>query len=161
LQRYEYPKAAMLPLLWLVPQSQGFFSPGSGGWGGNLVGGSIAPVREGVSFFNMFHTKPPGRHQLRLWPSFPCFFRCAGQLLERVQDELHIGRSETTPGQEVTLTEVECLCACEMAPMAQLDERFVGPLEGEAVQRIIHDALREPGEPESTPEPHPFICSEG
>jgi NADH-quinone oxidoreductase subunit F len=45
--------------------------------------------------------------------------------------------------------------------MAQLDERFVGPLEGEAVDRIIQDALLEPGKPEATPEPDPFLSSEG
>ncbi|RTZ99967.1 MAG: NADH-quinone oxidoreductase subunit F [Candidatus Neomarinimicrobiota bacterium] len=45
--------------------------------------------------------------------------------------------------------------------MAQLDERFVGPLEGEAVGKLIRDALTEPGTPESTPEPDPFICSDG
>ncbi|MBI3469932.1 MAG: NADH-quinone oxidoreductase subunit NuoF, partial [Candidatus Solibacter usitatus] len=45
--------------------------------------------------------------------------------------------------------------------MAQLDERFAGPLEGEGVDRIIQDALTEPGKPEATPEPEPFICSDG
>ena len=45
--------------------------------------------------------------------------------------------------------------------MAQLDERFVGPLEGETVDTLVQDALAEPGNPESTPEPEPFICSDG
>ena len=45
--------------------------------------------------------------------------------------------------------------------MAQLDGRFVGPLEGETVDKIIQDALVEPGQPEGTPEPDPFICSNG
>ena len=80
---------------------------------------------------------------------------------ERVKERLKIGPGETTPGQEVTLTEVECLCACEMAPMAQLNERFVGPLEGGTVEAVIRDALSEPGSPESTPEPDPFISTDG
>jgi NADH-quinone oxidoreductase subunit F len=87
--------------------------------------------------------------------------RGAGSLLDRIKEKLKIGPGETTPGREVTLTEVECLCACEMAPMAQLDERFVGPLEGAAIDALINDALTEPGRPESTPEPQPFICSDG
>ena len=45
------------------------------------------------------------------------------------------------------------------APMAQLDERFVGPLEGETIDSIIRDALLEPGKPDSTLEPEPYICS--
>jgi NADH-quinone oxidoreductase subunit F len=151
----------MLPLLWLVQESQGYICPEAEAWVGRLVGVSIAHVREVVSFYNMFHTKPVGRRELRVCTGLPCLLRGAGELLDRVKEALNIGPGETTPGQEVTLTEVECLCACEMAPMAQLDERFVGPLEGESVDRIIRDAFMEPGKPESTPEPEPFICSEG
>jgi len=158
---YEYPKAAMLPLLWLVQQSQGYVSPEAEAWVGRRLGVSISHVREVVSFYNMFHTKPVGRRELRVCTSLPCVLRGAGDLLDRIRKNLKISPGETTPGQEVTLMEVECLCACEMAPMAQLDERFVGPLEGESVDRIIEDALLEPGKPESTAEPEPFICSDG
>ena len=161
LERYEYPKAAMLPLLWLVQQNQGYVSPEAEAWVGRLLGMSIAHVREAVSFYNMFHTKPVGRRELRVCTSLPCILRGAGDLLEAIKESLQISPGETTAGGEVTLTEVECLCACEMAPMAQLDERFVGPLEGEAVGKLILDALAEPGKPELTPEPDPFICSNG
>ncbi len=158
---YEYPKAAMLPLLWLIQQNQGYVSPEAETWVGRRLEVSTSHVREVVSFYNMFHTKPVGRRELRVCTSLPCVLRGAGDLLDRIKTNLKISPGETTPGREVTLTEVECLCACEMAPMAQLDERFVGPLEGETVDRIIQDALMEPGKPESTPEPEPFICSDG
>ena len=161
LRCYEYPKAAMLPLLWLVQQNQGCISPEAEAWVGRLLGVAIAHVREVVSFYNMFHTKPVGRRELRVCTSLPCLLRGAGALLEQIQERLKIRTGGTTAGQEVTLKEVECLCACEMAPMAQLDERFVGPLDGETVDCVITDALREPGKPESTPEPDPYICSDG
>ena len=161
LRCYEYPKAAMLPLLWLVQQNQGCISPEAEAWVGRLLGVAIAHVREVVSFYNMFHTKPVGRRELRVCTSLPCLLRGAGVLLEQIQERLKIRTGGTTAGQEVTLKEVECLCACEMAPMAQLDERFVGPLDGETVDCVITDALREPGKPESTPEPDPYICSDG
>ena len=161
LQRYEYPKAAMLPVLWLVQENQGYISAEAEAWVGNLLGVSIAHVREAVSFYNMFHTQPVGRRELRVCTSLPCRLRGGLDVLERIKDGLKISPGETTPDQEVTLTEVECLCACEMAPMAQLDERFVGPLDDEAVATLIEDALSEPGSAESTPEPNPYICTDG
>jgi len=161
IQRYEYPKAAMLPLLWLVQQKQGYVSAEAEAWVGRLIGVSIAHVREVVSFYNMFHTKPVGRRELRVCTSLPCVLQGAGELLERIKERLKISPGETTPDKQVTLSEVECLCACEMAPMAQLDERFIGPLEGEAIDTLINDALTEPGKPESTAEPKPFICYYG
>src|SRR5438445_13895533 len=161
IQRYEYPKAAMLPLLWLVQQKQGYVSAEAEAWVGRLIGVSIAHVREVVSFYNMFHTKPVGRRELRVCTSLPCVLQGAEDLLERIGKHLKIGPGETTPGREVTLTEVECLCACEMAPMAQLDERFLGPLEGERADSIVSDALMEPGKADSTPEPEPSTSRDG
>ena len=161
LELYEQPRAAMLPLLWLVQENQGYVSQEAEAWVGRILGVARSHVREAVSFYNMFHTKPVGRRELRVCTSLPCLLRGAGHLMDRITESLKIGPGETTADGEVTLTEVECLCACEMSPMAQLDERFVGPLEGASVDSIIQDSLTEPGSPESTPEPDPFISTNG
>ena len=161
LQCYEHPKAAMLPLLWLVQENQGHISQEAETWVGRILGVARSHVREAVSFYNMYHTKPVGRRELRVCTSLPCMLRGAGDVLDQIKERLKIHPGETTPGREVTLTEVECLCACEMSPMAQLDERFVGPLEGRTVDTVIQDVLMEPGSPESTPEPEPYISSDG
>ena len=142
LQLYEQPRAAMLPLLWLVQENQGYVSQEAEAWVGRILGVARSHVREVVSFYNMFHTKPVGRRELRVCTSLPCLLRGAGELMDRIKEGLKIGPGETTPDGEVTLTEVECLCACEMSPMAQLDERLVGPLEGGSVDSIMQDALR-------------------
>jgi NADH-quinone oxidoreductase subunit F len=161
LQLYERPKAAMLPLLWLVQEHQGYVSQDAEAWVGRMLGEARSHVREAVSFYNMYHTKPVGRRELRVCTSLPCLLRGAGELMDRIQESLGIGPGETTPDGEVTLTEVECLCACEMSPMGQLDERFVGPLEGTSVDSILQDALAEPGSPESAPAPDPYISTDG
>ena len=161
LARYEYPKAAMLPVLWLVQENQGYISPEAEAWVGRLLGVSISHVREAVSFYNMFHTAPVGRRELRVCTSLPCRLAGSDDLLDSLKERLKIAPGETTPGGEVTLTEVECLCACEIAPMAQLDERFVGPLNDGLLDTLVQDALAEPGSPESMPEPEPFIWSDG
>ena len=176
LERYEHPKAAMLPLLWLVQENRGYVSQEAEAWVGRILGVARSQVREAVSFYNMFHTRPVGRRELRLCTSLPCMLRGAGKVLERIEERLKIRPGETTPGQEVTLTEVECLCACEMSPMAQLDQRFIGPLEGGPLEggpleggsleggtldAVIRDALTEPGSPESAPEPEPYISTDG
>ncbi len=94
---YEYPKAAMLPLLWLVQQNQGYVSPEAEAWVGRRLGVSISHVREVVSFYNMFHTKPVGRRELRVCTSLPCVLRGAGDLLDRIKTNLKISPGETTP----------------------------------------------------------------
>jgi NADH-quinone oxidoreductase subunit F len=161
IQRYDQPRAAMLPLLWLVQETNGHVSTEAEFWVGRLLGMAVSHVREVVSFYTMFRTKPAGRRELRVCTSLPCRLRGAEEVLARLKDRLNINPGETTPGGEVTLTEVECLCACEIAPMAQLDEQFIGPLEAGAVEALVGEALREPGSSEPIELQQPFISTGG
>ncbi len=159
--RYEVPKAAMLPLLWLVQENQGWVSPEAETWVGLTLGVARSHVREAVSFYNMFHTAPVGRRELRVCTSLPCLLRGSAEVLQRIRDQLKIGPGETTAGGELTLTEVECLCACEMSPMAQLDEAFVGPLDEGTLETVLQSALEAPADSAPLPEPEPYISTDG
>jgi NADH-quinone oxidoreductase subunit F len=156
IQRYDEPRAAMLPLLWLVQGELGHIPSEAEFWVGRHLGIAVSHVREVVSFYSMFRTTPAGRRELRVCTSLPCLLRGADDVLLRIEDKLGIRVGETTPGGELTVTDVECLCACEIAPMAQLDEQFVGPLDEPGVLDAI---LREPGN--ASPEPEPFISTDG
>ena len=141
IQRYDEPRAAMLPLLWLVQEELGHIPSEAEFWVGRHLGVAVSHVREVVSFYSMFRTKPTGRRELRVCTSLPCLVRGADDVLVRIKDQLGIGPGETTQDGELTVTEVECLCACEIAPMAQLDEQFVGPLDGPgALETILRPA---------------------
>jgi NADH-quinone oxidoreductase subunit F len=161
LQFYERPKAAMLPILWLVQENQGYISSEAEIWVAGVLGVAHSKVREVVSFYNMFHTKPVGRRELRVCTSLPCLLRGARKVLDQIQRHLKISPGETTLDGNVTLTEVECLCACEMAPMGQLDETFLGPLEGTHLNAVLNAAVEDPRKSEVLPEPDPFISSDG
>ena len=134
----------MLPLLWLVQENFGHISSEAEFWVGGLLGLAVSHVREVVSFYTMFRTEPAGRRELRVCTSLPCLLRGAEDVLSQLKDRLKISPGETTPGGELTLTEVECLCACEIAPMGQLDEEFVGPLEAGTLEAVLREALRGP-----------------
>ena len=161
LELYEQPKAAMLPLLWLVQENQGYVSQEAEIWVGRILGVARSQVREAVSFYTMFHTQAVGRRELRVCTSLPCRLRGSSEVLDQIRERLKIGPGETTSGQEVTLTEVECLCACEMSPMAQLDETFTGPLNEEALDLLLRTALENPQDTAPLPEPEPFISTDG
>ncbi len=161
---YKYPRAAMLPLLWLVQADQHWISPEAEAWVAGRLEVAISKVREVVSFYNMFHAQPVGRRELRICTSLPCVLRGSGALLEKLEDTLGIKPGETTPDGALTLTKVECLCACEMSPMVQLDERFIGPVDADdagALAALTQDALSEPSSPAAAPEPTPYISSAG
>jgi NADH-quinone oxidoreductase subunit F len=119
---------------------------------GDLVGTTVAHVREVVSFYTMYRTAPAGRRELRVCTSLPCLLKGAGDVLSRIEERLKVRPGETTVDGELTLTEVECLCACEIAPMAQLDEQFVGPLDDGTLERVLRGETREP---------EPYVATDG
>jgi NADH-quinone oxidoreductase subunit F len=141
IHRYDEPRAAVLPLLWLVQESFGHISPEAEHWVGGLSGVAVSHIREVVSFYTMFRTQAAGRRELRVCTSLPCMLRGAEAVLAQLEDRLRIRPGETTPDGGLTLTEVECLCACEMAPMAQLDDEFIGPLDAGTLETVVRQAL--------------------
>jgi NADH-quinone oxidoreductase subunit F len=161
IQRYDEPRAAVLPLLWLVQESFGHIAPEAEHWVGRLSGLAVSHIRETVSFYTMFRTQPAGRRELRVCTSLPCMLRGAGTVLAQLEDRLQIKPGETTPGGELTLTEVECLCACEMAPMAQIDDQFVGPLGPPTLEAVLRQALGQCDAPGQIAEPIVHVSTDG
>src|SRR5262249_46406272 len=151
----------MLPLLWLVQKSVGHVPSEAEFWVGGLLGVAVSHVREVVSFYSMFRSRDAGRHELRVCTSLPCMLRGAGNVLAQFEERLHIRPGETTAGGELTLTEVECLCACEIAPAGQLDEQFVGPLDARTIEEIARDVVAPSNGPAAIDEPRPFVSSDG
>ena len=66
-----------------------------------------------------------------------CSLRGAEDVVTYLEERLGISAGETTADGRVTLFRVECLCACEAAPMMQVDEEYVGPLDRAAVDRAL------------------------
>jgi len=161
IKRYDEPRAAMLPLLWLVQADVGHIPPEAERWIGALDGVAVSHVREVVSFYSMFRTRAAGRHELRVCTSLPCMLRGAGEVLAQLEARLHIRPGETTSDGGLTLTEVECLCACEIAPAGQLDEQFIGPLDSGSIEAIARDALAPPTGSSPIEEPQPFVSTDG
>ena len=66
-----------------------------------------------------------------------CSLLGAEDVVRYLQERLGIEAGETTADGRVTLLRVECLCACEAAPMMQVDEEYVGPLDRAAIDRVL------------------------
>lgn len=142
--RYEEKRAAMLPLLWLVQEKFGTIPPEGEQWVGDRIGVSIAHVREVVSFYTLYHTQPVGKHHIQVCTTLPCLLKGAKRVLAQLEERLGIGVGQTTPDGKVTLSTVECLCACEVAPVAQINERYVGPLTSETLNKMLDHVLKTP-----------------
>ena len=161
LARYEDKRAATLPLLWLVQENHGFIPPEGEQWVADKVGVAVVHIREVVSFYTLFHTQPVGKHHIQVCVSLPCVLRGAKKVLAQLEEQLGIGPGQTTPDGKVTLSTVECLCACESAPMAQVNDRYIGPLTSETMNILLQHALHAPDTHGVFPEPALHVSTDG
>ena len=134
-----YPdrRAALLPVLRLAQETFGHVSPEVETYVATLFDLSPAHVHEVVTFYTLFHQRPVGRHVLAVCHNLSCTLLGAEDVIAAFQARLGIEAGETTPDGTVTLLRVECLCACEIAPMMQVDDDYVGPLSRASIDEIL------------------------
>lgn len=140
-----YPdlKSCILPTLWIAQRE----------YGGHLSGEAIAEVAvrlkrsyaeiEGVAtFYTMYNTAhKPGRHKIEVCTCLTCYACGAYRIWDHLKAKLGVGHGETTPDGMFTLEEVECLDACDRAPLLQVGDEYIGPVDEAMVDRLL-DQLR-------------------
>jgi NADH-quinone oxidoreductase E subunit len=115
--QYPQRKAAIMPLLWLVQEKLGYIPKEAIDEVAELTGTTPIHVEAVVKFYEMFHERPVGKYQLMLCTNVSCLLRRADKTLQKLKEVLGIDVGETTPDGLFTLEEVECLAACDKAPV--------------------------------------------
>jgi NADH-quinone oxidoreductase subunit E len=135
--RYPTKQAAILPILWMVQEKYGWIPEEAVVLVAGLCEVPVSHVYGVISFYTMFNRSPVGRYHLQVCTNLSCQLMGAEHLLECLKRKLGIDLSETTADGKFTLSEVECLAACEMAPMLQINDEFVGPLDEKGCDRLL------------------------
>lgn len=109
----------------------------------------IAPneVNAVVTFYDMFHEKPIGKHVLHVCKNVSCMLRGGDELLEKLCRRLNVQPHETTADGLFTIIPSECLAACDKAPMMLVDEKIVGPVKDEEIDQLLDEAKKGEGHP--------------
>ncbi len=134
---YPERRGALLPVLHLAQDTFGYISLEVEEYVAALFDLTPAHVHEVVTFYTMFFREPKGRHVVSVCHNLSCHLMGAKTIIDHLKQRLGIEVGETTPDGRVTLLSVECLCACEQAPMMQVDDRYEGLLTSEKVDRIL------------------------
>jgi len=134
---YPDKRGALLPVLHLAQDTFGHISLEVEAYVAGLFELSPAHVHEVVTFYTLYFQQPKGRHVVAVCHNLSCHLLGAKGIIEHLTQKLGIEVGETTPDGRVTLLSVECLCACEMAPMMQVDDRYEGHLTPEKMDGIL------------------------
>jgi len=138
-------RSAVLPALYLAQSQQGYITANAIRHVAELLGITRADVEDVVSFYTMFYTKPVGRFVLQVCRTLSCALNGAERVTEELQTALGIKPGETDASATFTLVEVECLGACDRAPVVMVNDAWHECLKPEDASKLVAD-LRARGE---------------
>jgi NADH-quinone oxidoreductase E subunit len=138
-------RSAVLPALYLVQDQLGYITGNAMRYVAGLLEITPADVEDVVSFYTMFYTKPVGKFVLQVCRTLSCALNGAGRVTEAISAHLGIRPGQTDPTGTFTLLEVECLGACDRAPVVMVNDAWHEAQTPEDAGRLIDD-LRARGE---------------
>jgi NADH-quinone oxidoreductase E subunit len=142
-------RSAALPALYLAQQQQGYITANAIRHVAGLLGITRADVEDVVSFYTMFYRKPVGRFVLQVCRTLSCALNGAERVTEALTEKLGLRPGQTDADATFTLVEVECLGACDRAPVVMVNDAWHECLSPEDAAKLI-DALRARGEAATT-----------
>jgi NADH-quinone oxidoreductase E subunit len=138
-------RSAVLPALYLAQNQQGYVTANAIRHVAELLGITPADVEDVVSFYTMFYTKPVGKFVLQVCRTLSCALNGAERVTQELTSTLGITPGQTDASGTFTLLEVECLGACDRAPVVMVNDAWHECQSPEQVGRLIDD-LRARGE---------------
>jgi NADH-quinone oxidoreductase subunit E len=139
---YPRKRSAMLPLLHLVQEQDGYVSDDGIAEVAELTGTTPAEVRGTASFYDMFHLAPVGRYVVAVCTNIACLFAGGERLLAHASATLECEVGATSDDGLFTLEETECLADCDRAPCVQVNHRYVRTTNPDAFDSLVSE-LRE------------------
>lgn len=135
--RYPTRRAALLPVLWIVQEQDGWVSPEAMQAVAEVLAITSADVYEVVTFYTMFQREPCARHHIQVCRTIGCWLRGAKDVVAHVEQRLGIKVGESTRDGRCKLSAVECLASCGTAPMMQINNDYYENLTPEKIDGIL------------------------
>jgi NADH-quinone oxidoreductase subunit E len=132
--RYPDKHSVSIPALWAVQRLYGWCTPEGIRQAAAVMQVTPAYLESVASFYDLLHTDPVGSHKVAVCTNISCWMRGGDELLEAF-------RAAAEGDEDIFVTGFECLGACDIAPMASIDERYFGPLETAEAKTAIDQLL--------------------
>lgn len=133
--KYPDRHSVSIPALWAVQKRYGWCTPEGIRQAAAVMRVTPAYLESVASFYDLLHTEPVGGHKVAVCTNISCWMRGADELLDAFR------AAAAGKQADVFVSGFECLGACDIAPMASIDERYFGPLETEEARTAVDQLL--------------------
>ena len=139
--RYPEPRSALLPLLYLIQAEQGHVGREGMVETAELLGMTTAEVEAVATYYTMFRKAPTGRWLISVCTNLSCALAGGRRVFERA-------REAAESADDSTVEEVECLGACDAAPVVQVNycnyDRVTEDGVADIVEQLRNDDVPDP-----------------
>jgi NADH-quinone oxidoreductase subunit E len=130
--RYPDRHSATLPALAAAQRLHGWCSPTALLQVAAVMQVTPAYLSSVATFYDMLRTRPTGSRYVYVCTGVACHPRNAKAVFDAIAEE-----AARQGLEDVEIREFECLGACDMAPMASIDGRYVGPLDESDAPELV------------------------
>ncbi|MBL8064845.1 MAG: NADH-quinone oxidoreductase subunit NuoE [Chthonomonadaceae bacterium] len=141
-----YPdlKSCVLPCLWIAQREYGWLPAPAIAEVAFRLQRSYAEVEGVATFYSMYNTEhEPGKHMIEVCTCLSCHMCGAYRIVDALEEKLGVKLGETTADGMFTIHEVECLDACDRAPVLQIGDQYVGPVTPESLDSLLESLRKE------------------
>ncbi len=139
ISRYPRPKSALIPLVHLSQEQNGYVTEAAMRHVAELIDVTPAEVYGTASFYEMFRFEPTGKYLVNICGTLSCQLMGADALMHHAEERLGIKAGSTTPDGSITLQHAECQAACTEAPCLQVNYRHRYRVTNAELDALIDD----------------------
>ncbi len=133
------PRSALIPLLHLAQEQDGYLTDDAMRHIAELVGATPAEVKGTAGFYEMFRFEPVGIYLVNVCTNISCLLWGGEELLEHACESLGTEVGGTTDDGMFTVEEAECIAACTEAPCLQVNYRYRNRVTPDDFDRLVED----------------------
>ncbi|OFZ20047.1 MAG: NADH dehydrogenase [Bdellovibrionales bacterium RBG_16_40_8] len=136
--RYEDKRSAIIPALFRAQsENNGWVSPEAITYLSDLMELPEPWINEVFTFYTMFNKQPVGKYHVQVCCNVSCAMNGGRELADHLSQTFKIKNDEISADGRYTVSRVECLGACDKAPMMQVNDDYHEGLTNEKAVEIL------------------------
>jgi len=141
ISRYPRKKSALIPLLHLAQEQDGYVADDAMRHLAELLDLMPAEVLGTCSFYEMFKREPVGDYRINICHGIACHLLGADDLIHHAEEALGV-RQGTVTDDGISIEGVECIAACTEAPCLQVNYRYMNKVDNAGFDTLV-DGIRD------------------
>jgi NADH-quinone oxidoreductase subunit E len=136
--KYPQPRSAVMPALDIAQEELGYLTPEAMTEVAEALQLDPGYVEGVATFYTLFHLQPIGKHHFYVCTNLSCSLRGSSEIVEHLKKTIGVTEpDEVSKDGMFSFEEVECLGACELAPMLRVDHKYHYHLTADKVDALV------------------------